>query len=51
MVNYLNEKYMWSFNCNSIGEAHFEAVIMTAAIPFVVYGLITAVKDLKILKV
>ena len=51
MINYLNQNYVWSFNCNGIGEAHFEAVFMTVTVPFVMYGLVTAVNDLKLLEV
>jgi len=46
MYNYLNDNYVWLVNINAIGEAHIEAITMTAMIPFILYGLKTTIGDL-----
>ena len=39
MLNYANGIYVWKVNTNSIGEANFEAAMMTIIIPFLIVGV------------
>ena len=39
MLNYMNGVYIWEVNSNGIGEANFEAVMMTLIIPFLIVGV------------